>query len=307
MSAPRQDFEEVEFGSGDVILRGRFYGGSQQPRGPAVIQAPGFTTTTSGMVADRYAQAFAAAGFGVLLFDHPGFGRSGGEPRLEIEPWQQTRAYLAAIAYMRSRTDVDAERIALWGASSSAARAMVAASVDEHVACLVLQVPAFGDSISEGGPATTAFPRIRETLLRADLDDYERSVTGPMAVVSPDQSVMPSLLRPITAYRWFIHFGALYGTGWENRASFVTLNVPQPLDPQLCAPSVSVPTLAVLAEHDEMHGANADVARHVLGTMPAPVEIVNVGGGHFGVLYPGTPDFDRSLDAQREFLVRQLG
>lgn len=306
MSAPRQDYEKVEFRSGDVVLRGRFYHGTRQPRGPAVIQAPGFTATTSGMVADRYAEAFAAAGFGVLLFDNPGFGRSDGAPKLEIEPWQQTRGYLAAISYLRSRTDVDVERIALWGASSSAARALVAASVDEDIACLVLQVPALGDTISEGGPATTAFPRIRDTLLHADLDDYERSVTGPMAVVSPDQSVMPSLLRPITAYRWFIHFGARYGTGWENRASFATLNVAQPLDPQLCARSVSVPTLAVVAEHDEMHGADADVARHALGTMPAPVEIVNVGGGHFGVLYPGTPDFDRSVEAQCEFLVRQL-
>ena len=49
-----------------------------------------------------------------------------------------------------------------------------------------------------------------------------------------------------------------------------------------------------------------DVARRVLGTMRTPVEIVVVGGGHFGVLCPDTRDLDRSVEAQRELLARHL-
>ncbi len=306
MNASSPGYEQVEFSSHGVTLRGRLYHGSDGPRGPAVVMAPGFSATVSAMVADCYAEAFADAGLLVLLFDNPGFGASDGEPRHEIEPWGQSRAYLAAVAFMRSRDDVDPERIALWGASSSAARATVAASIDERVAALVMQVPALGDSMPPPRVNEAAFSQIRETILDAEFDGYERTVTGPMAVVSPDQSVVPSLLRPITAFRWFIHFGARFETGWENRASFADLAAPQPLDPKLCAPFVSAPTLAVLAEHDEMHGASADIARSVLETVQGSTEIVTVDGGHFGVLYPDSQAFGQSIEAQRNFLLRHL-
>jgi len=51
--------------------------------------AHGFSATRS-MTIDKYAEAFCANGFAVLLYDHRGFGASGGEPRLEVNPWTQT-------------------------------------------------------------------------------------------------------------------------------------------------------------------------------------------------------------------------
>ena len=42
------------------------------------------------------AEAFAEAGFVVLLHDHRGFGDSGGEPRQDINPWQQITDRLAS-------------------------------------------------------------------------------------------------------------------------------------------------------------------------------------------------------------------
>ena len=111
MSALRPDCEQVEFPSHGVKLRGRLYHGSDEARSPVVVMAPGFSATVSEMAADRYAEAFADAGLRVLLFDNPSFGASDGEPRHEIEPWAQSRGYLAAVAYMRSRDDVDPGRI----------------------------------------------------------------------------------------------------------------------------------------------------------------------------------------------------
>ena len=44
----------------------------------------GFTTTISGMTADKYAEKFQESGIAVILYDHPNFGISDGEPRQEI-------------------------------------------------------------------------------------------------------------------------------------------------------------------------------------------------------------------------------
>ena len=50
------------------------------------------------MVADKFAEAFHDAGFTVFLYDdHRGFGASGGEPRLEINPWLQAQGYRDAL------------------------------------------------------------------------------------------------------------------------------------------------------------------------------------------------------------------
>jgi alpha-beta hydrolase superfamily lysophospholipase len=49
------------------------------------------TSATIQMVAIEYARAFAREGLAALIYDHRGFGRSGGEPRLEINPWVQCR------------------------------------------------------------------------------------------------------------------------------------------------------------------------------------------------------------------------
>jgi alpha-beta hydrolase superfamily lysophospholipase len=79
------DFETVEFASHGAVLRGRLYRRASRRPQACVVMAHG-TSATIGMVADRYAEAFHDAGLAVLLYDHHGFGASGGEPRLEINP-----------------------------------------------------------------------------------------------------------------------------------------------------------------------------------------------------------------------------
>ena len=51
------------------------------------------------MYLDAYAERFAAAGLGALVFDNRNFGASDGEPRQEIDPWAQVRDYRHAITY----------------------------------------------------------------------------------------------------------------------------------------------------------------------------------------------------------------
>lgn len=300
-------YRDVEFSSAGATLRGRLYGEASSLPGPALVMAHGFSATISGMVADLYAEAFAEAGLRVLLYDHHSFGTSDGMPRCQVDRWLQTRGYLDAVAFCRTLGAVDAERVAVWGDSFSGPLAMIAAAVDDRIAALVAQVPGLGGEMPEPVADDEAFERLRQMLLRADLADFEREVTGPMPVVSPDQSTMPSRLTPITAFRWFLEYGGRAGSGWENRVTTAELVTPVELDAVLCAPHIDVPALLVTADPDEMPNCDADVALRILGMTSGPTGSLRVDGGHFGLLYPGSPDFRRSIEGQREFLVGHLG
>lgn len=113
--------------------------------------AHGFSATKE-MVTDRYADVFTEAGVAVLLFDHRGFGESGGEPRLQINPWVQTRGYRDAISFATTLTEVDPTRIGVWGDSFSSGAALVVAALDDRIAALVVQVPALGEELPPDGP-----------------------------------------------------------------------------------------------------------------------------------------------------------
>jgi cephalosporin-C deacetylase-like acetyl esterase len=137
-------FQDVEFTSQNILLRGRLYrNGKSTGLRPAVVMTHGFSATIT-MVVDRYAEVFAEAGFVVLLYDHAGFGRSDGEPRQVINPWVQARGYLDAVSYLGTVDGVDLSRVAVWGDSLSGGEAVVVATIDERVAAVVVQVPVCG-------------------------------------------------------------------------------------------------------------------------------------------------------------------
>ena len=82
-------FKEVDFASGGHTLRGMLYPAASDKPAPCVVMAHG-TSGTFVMVIDEYADAFQAAGFNVLLYDHTGFGLSDGDADI-INPWVQGR------------------------------------------------------------------------------------------------------------------------------------------------------------------------------------------------------------------------
>src|ERR1700690_1277183 len=77
---------------------------------PPIVMAHGFSAVKE-MYLDKYAEVFAAAGLGALVFDNRNFGASGGEPRQEIDPWEQVRDYRDAITYAETLPETDADRI----------------------------------------------------------------------------------------------------------------------------------------------------------------------------------------------------
>ena len=100
---------------------------------PAITMAHGFGGTKEHGL-ERFALAFAAAGFVVLVHDHRNFGTSGGDLRGDIDPWQQIADWRRAISYLESRPEVDATRIGLWGTSYACGHALVLGATDRRPA-----------------------------------------------------------------------------------------------------------------------------------------------------------------------------
>src|SRR6201997_3152041 len=134
--------KDVEFKTQDgVTLAAWHYLPDQSSRKvPTIVMAHGFSAVKE-MYLDKFAEVFAAAGLGALVFDNRNFGASGGEPRQEIDPWMQVRDYRDAITFAETLPETDAGRIGIWGSSYSGGHVLVVGATDRRVKCVVSQVP----------------------------------------------------------------------------------------------------------------------------------------------------------------------
>ncbi len=118
-------------------------------RGPApcVVLAHGLDGVREQRL-DDYAERFRDLGVACLVFDYRCFGASGGEPRQLVDIERQLEDYRAAIEWARNRSEVDPERIVLWGTSLSGGHVVRLAAEDERVAAVIAQVP-FADGLAQ--------------------------------------------------------------------------------------------------------------------------------------------------------------
>ena len=133
--------EEIEFVAGQDRCAAWLYpaAGRKRPRRrswswPTGSRARGATGW------DRSPSASRRRGSTALVFDHRGFGDSGGEPDL-FHPARQLEDWRAAIAHARSLPGIDPERVATFGSSMGGGNALAAAAADPRIAAAVSQVP----------------------------------------------------------------------------------------------------------------------------------------------------------------------
>jgi cephalosporin-C deacetylase-like acetyl esterase len=138
--------EDVEFKTYDnVTLRGWFY----KPSGasgklPCLVMSHGWSALKE-MDLDAFAERFTSKlDLTCLVFDNRGFGASdtgGGQPRLEIIPSVQQSDIQDAITYAQGRSEVDKDKIGIWGSSYSGGHVLHVAGVDKRVKAVISQVP----------------------------------------------------------------------------------------------------------------------------------------------------------------------
>ena len=107
---------------------------------PVVLLIHGGGATHS-MMLDQYERWFAAASLAVVAFDFRHLGESGGTPRQLMSIRRYFEDIDAALAFIRSRPEIDAARVALWGTSFGASHVVATAARRHDIAAAVVQCP----------------------------------------------------------------------------------------------------------------------------------------------------------------------
>lgn len=293
---------DIEFDAEGVVLRGWLYvpDGAAGPV-PTVVMAHGFSAVKE-MYLDRFAEAFAAAGLGALVFDNRNFGASDGEPRLEIDPWEQVRDYRHAITYATTRPEVDADRIGIWGSSYSGGHVLVVGAIDRRVKCVVGQVPLISGHRNARRIVRADF--IAPVGAMFDEDRANRYAGRPPAmipVVDADP-MAPSALPTPDSYTWFTETGATRAPSWRNEVTLRSVEMFWEYEPGAYVPYVSpTPLMIVVAAGD--HLTVCDLAIEAFEQAREPKRLAILPGGHFDAYVAG---FDGAAGAAVEWFTEHL-
>ncbi len=183
-----------------------------------------------------YAQTLAEHGFLTLAFDPSFTGESGGQPRYVASPDINTEDFSAAVDYLSTREDVDAERIGILGICGWGGMAVNAAAADTRIKATVASTMYDMSRVTANGyfdAADNADARneIRRQLSAQRTEDYRNgSYTLAGGVVDPLPEDAPQFVKDYHAYyktsRGYHVRSLNSNSGWNRTSSISFLNMP---------------------------------------------------------------------------------
>jgi len=185
-------YQQVDFTSQNSRISGHLYlpTAATEPA-PLIILCHGFCGVKE-LLLPAFAERFADHGYAALTFDYRGFGESEGEtgrlvPKLQIEDIH------AAIEWAKKESNIDSNRIALWGSSFGGANAIIAASQSDDIKCVIAQLTfADGETVITGEMSAEEKDKFLSTLerMRDKKAKTGKEMMVPIAkVLSDEQSV----------------------------------------------------------------------------------------------------------------------
>lgn len=266
---------------------------------PAISMAHGYAGTKYHGL-EPMAAAFASEGFVVLLHDHRGFGDSGGEPRHDINPWQQITDWRRAISYLQERPDVDDNRIGVWGTSFSGGHVIVLGATDRRVKAVVAQVPTVDGHAS--GLRLVA-PEAADELEARFAHDERAQLRGEPPATHAVVAVNPaarSSYRAADAVSFYLR--PVPDGVWENKVTVRSARWFRMYVPGSFIERVSpTPLLMLVADHDQL--ASTDLALEAYERALEPKRLVMTRGGHFD---PYLSEFDTASRAAIDWFKAHL-
>jgi uncharacterized protein len=289
--------EDRDFESKGVRCAGWLYRPEGISRPPVVVMAHGFTAVRAFGL-PTYAERLAERGMAVYLFDYRTFGDSDGEPRNLANPRHHIQDWEAAIAYVRSLSDVDTDKVALWGTSYSGGHVIVVASRDPRIKAIVSQVP-FVDGITASLRLgimhfmKCSIPVTRDILrILTFRKPYYLPIVG-----EPGELVVLSAPDVLSGYMSIIPEGVDFVNEIPARC-LLELLLYRPI---ASAAKVKCPTLFIAGDKDSL--GSPRMAEKAASRIPK-VNLIHLDAGHFDV-YSGEL-FERLMKMQGDFLSRYL-
>jgi uncharacterized protein len=295
--------EDIEFDAEGATLRGWFYRPDKtEGEVPCVVMAHGFSAIKE-MRLDDYAEVFSSAGLACVVYDNRGLGASDagpGEPRQEIDPWQQIRDYQHAITYAQARPEVDANRIGAWGSSYSGGHVYVLSAIDGRVKAVCGQVPLVSGRRSFEMLVRIDFWEPSWQMFTTDRLARARGEAPAMVPVVDADPMAPSALPTPDSYEFF---HAYEGTSWKNEVTVRSVEFFHGYEPGDYLKRISpTPLLMVVAAKDRL--VAAELACEMFETAAHPKKLVLMPGSHFEA-YVGR-GFEISSGAARDWFVEHL-
>lgn len=182
-----------------------------------------------------YAQTMAERGFLTIAFDPSYTGESSGTPRYVASPDINTEDFCAAVDYLSTRDDVDAERIGIIGICGWGGMALNAAAIDTRIKAAVASTMYDMSRVSANGYFDVMDADQRYELrkqLNAQRTADAKSGTYALAggVVDPLPDDAPQFVKDYYAYyktpRGYHERSLNSNSGWNKTSALSFINMP---------------------------------------------------------------------------------
>lgn len=202
----------------------------------AAIAVSGPHGAVKEQVSGRYAQTLAECGFLTMAFDPSFTGESGGMPRRVASPEISTEDFSAAVDYLMTREEVDAERIGILGICGWGGFAINAAANDPRIKATVAvtmydmcRMHSNG-YFDKGNNADTRYATL-EKLAAQRTEDYRNdSYSRAGGVIDPLPEEAPQFVKEYYAYyktpRGYHERSGNSTDGWTVSSSLPFMNFP---------------------------------------------------------------------------------
>lgn len=182
-----------------------------------------------------YAQKLAERGFLTIAFDPSYTGESGGEPRYVASPDINTEDFSAAVDYLATRDDVDADCIGILGICGWGGMALNAAAIDTRIKATVTATMYDMSRVNANGyndiMDADARYELRKQLNAQRTEDYRNgSYTLAGGVIDPLPDDAPQFVKDYYGYyktkRGYHKRSLNSNSGWNKTSSLSFINMP---------------------------------------------------------------------------------
>ncbi|MFZ9885297.1 MAG: alpha/beta hydrolase [Ilumatobacteraceae bacterium] len=280
------NYEQVQFESEGATLRGRLYRPANGAAdAPAIVMTHGFGALAAWLT--DLAVDLAEAGFAVLLFDHRNFGESDGEPRFGFDTLLQIRGYRDAITFLEKQPGIDKKKNVVWR---------------ERVQAVIAHTPVCGNRTTKFDESPEKFEWLQQNWSSLDLSTVPvRELAVRMSRLHEGEG--PVIVEGGAAVGYVTRMRKKYATEWSNQVFILQRKLEAQFNEQrLPAKYLKVPTLFVIATDDEVPLCELTTNSQCFDLIEAPKQLVEIKGGHFGLIYQGSEPYRQAVDADIKFL-----
>jgi len=249
-----------------------------------------------------FAEVFVKSDFVVLLFDYRYSGGSEGIPQGNIIVHEQLEDYKHAITFISKRTNVDSERIGVWGTSYSGGHVLRLAPYDRRIKAVVSQVMAINlAEMVEMNKGRGVLDALFDMCKKDRTQRFEDPKVNFIPAVGKKGEF--AFLDDDEAYHWFHHSGKDSKNPWQNLCSLESLEDCLEYVPAQGIHKILRPLLMIVCTRDQIIPCSQQ--KEAFERASEPKKLVELDATHFDVYNEG-PIRTRAAEEAKKWFVENL-